>query len=144
PGDDCSTGAGGESYVRTWALHVLGHRWPFRARRWAREICARAPDLIEAGDAGPEAWAALHAARALDVPLIGFCHSDVVRMEARRLGSTAANAIRTYAREIYRRCDVVVAPSEFMCARLADWGVDRAVARPLGVDVETFSPQRRS
>ncbi len=144
PGDASASGAAGETYVRTWPFHPLGHRWPFAAQRWSREIRARAPDLIEVGDAGPEAWAALHAARALDVPLIGFCHSDVVQMAARRIGSNAARAVRTYAREFYRRCDVVLAPSAFMCARLADWGVDRAVARPLGVDIETFSPQRRT
>jgi alpha-1,6-mannosyltransferase len=52
--------------------------------------------------------------------------------------------MRLYAREFYRRCDLVIAPSAFMCANLGEWGVERVVARPLGVDVDTFSPQCRS
>jgi alpha-1,6-mannosyltransferase len=144
PGAVNAYGAHGEIYVRTPALRPHGHRWPFATRRWAREITTCAPDLIEVGDAGPEAWAALHAAHALDVPLIAFCHSDIVKMAARRLGPPAGMAVRAYAREFYRRCDLVVAPSAFMCAQLDEWGVDRVVARPLGVDIETFSPVRRS
>jgi alpha-1,6-mannosyltransferase len=144
PGSVDAHGRHGEIYLRTWALRPHGHRWPLAARRWSTEIRACAPDLIEAGDAGPEAWAALHAADALDVPLIAFCHSDIVRMAQRRLGAFPGAAVRWYAREFYRRCDLVIAPSAFMRARLNDWGVDRVVVRPLGVDVDTFSPTRRS
>jgi alpha-1,6-mannosyltransferase len=144
PGAADALGRDGEIYLRTWAWGPRGHRWPLAVTRWSNEIRARGPDLIEAGDAGPEAWAALHAARALDVPLIAFCHSDVVRMAQRRFGALAGPAVRLSAREFYRRCDLVIAPSAFMRARLVDWGVERVVVRPLGVDVETFSPLRRS
>jgi alpha-1,6-mannosyltransferase len=144
PGAADARGNHGETYIRTRALSSRGHRWPFAARRWSREIRAAAPDLIEVGDVGPEAWAALHAARALDIPLIAFCHSDVVRMATRRFGSASGAAMRLYAREFYRRCDLVIAPSAFMCANLGEWGVERVVARPLGVDTVAFSPARRS
>jgi alpha-1,6-mannosyltransferase len=144
PGATDAHGRYGEIYLRTWALRPHGHRWPLAARRWSSEIRACAPDLIEAGDAGPEAWAALHAAGALDVPLIAFCHSDIVRMAQRRFGALPGAAAQLYARESYRRCDLVIAPSAFMRARLVDWGVARVVVRPLGVDVATFSPARRS
>ena len=102
-----ATGPAGERYLRTLALRPHGHRWPFAAHRWAREIRAAQPDLIEVGDAGPEAWAALWAARSLDVPLIAFCHSDIVQMAQRRLGPVAGAAARIYSREFYRRCDLV-------------------------------------
>ena len=144
PGDIAGEGPGGEHYVRTRSLSDRGHRWPFAAHRWSREIRRLRPDLIEVGDAGPEAWAALHAARALDVPIVAFCHSDIVQMAKRRLGPVAGFATKVYSREFYRRCDVVVAPSAFMRQRLAEWGIVGAVSRPLGVDVETFSPERRS
>src|SRR6478609_7431762 len=144
PGAKNAHGSNGEIFLRTWSWRPHGHRWPLAASRWSRRITACAPDLIEVGDAGPEAWAALHAARELDVPLIAFCHSDIVRMASRRLGALSGAAVRTYAREFYRRCDLVVAPSAFMRAELNDWGLERVVARPLGVDTETFSPQRRS
>ena len=144
PGAADAVGAGGERYLRTWSLLPHGHRWPLSTRRWAREIRACRPDLIEVGDAGPEAWAALSAARTLDVPLVAFCHSDIVQMATRRFGPVPGAAVRVYAREFYRRCDLVIAPSAFMRDRLAQWGVERAVARPLGVDIDAFSPQRRS
>jgi len=144
PGDRDGDGPAGERYVRTLALSPHGHRWPFAAHRWAREIRGVGPDLIEIGDAGPEAWATLWAARTLDVPLVAFCHSDIVQMAERRAGGVAGAATRIYARAFYQRCDLVIAPSDFMRERLARWGVPTAVARPLGVDVDTFSPQRRS
>ena len=137
-------GSSGERYLRARKLRPHGHRWPFAVRRWAREIRACRPDLIEVGDAGPEAWAALSAARTLDVPLIAFCHSDIVRMAARRFGPVMGAAVKAYAREFYRRCDLVIAPSAFMRERLGDWGVENVVARPLGVDIDTFAPSRRS
>jgi alpha-1,6-mannosyltransferase len=144
PGAADAHGRHGEIYLRTWALRPRGHRWPLAVRRWSNAIRACAPDLIEVGDAGPEAWAARHAAEALDAPLIAFCHSDIVRMVERRSGALPGMAAQLYAREFYRRCDLVIAPSAFMRARLGDWGVERVVVRPLGVDVATFSPGRRS
>ena len=117
-----------EPHAARLALRPHGHRWPIAAHRWAREICVVRPDLIEVGDAGPEAWATLWAARALDVPLVAFCHSDIVQMAERRAGPVAGAATRIYARAFYRRCDVVIAPSEFMRERLVQWGVPDAVA----------------
>jgi alpha-1,6-mannosyltransferase len=143
PGAANAHGANGEIFLRTLALRPHGHRWPLATRRWSARIRRCEPDLIEVGDAGPEAWAALSAARALDVPLIAFCHSDIAKMAARRLGALPGAAVRLYGREFYRRCDLVVTPSAFMRAQLNEWGVERVVARPLGVDTETFSPVRR-
>jgi alpha-1,6-mannosyltransferase len=143
PGAADARGACGEIFLRTRTLGRQGHRWPFAAHRWSRQIRDLAPDLIEVGDAGPEGWAALHAARSLDVPLVAFCHSDIARMATRRLGALPGAAVQLYAREFYRRCDLVVAPSEFMRAQLNAWGVERVVARPLGVDVAAFSPRHR-
>ena len=144
PGDIDGEAVPGERHMRTWALGPHGHRWPLAVGRWARAIRACRPDLIEVGDAGPEAWATLAAARDLDVPVIAFCHSDIVQMAVRRFGETIGAVVRTYAREFYRRCDLVVTPSAFMRDQVLQWGVERVVARPLGVDVEAFSPVHRT
>lgn len=144
PGSEDARSASGEIFLRTRTLSPNGHRWPLAAHRWSSEIREAAPDLIEVGDAGPEAWGALHAARTLAVPLIAFCHSDIVQMAARRLGALPGAAVRIYGREFYRRCDLVVAPSAFMRSQLNAWGVERVVARPLGVDIDTFSPRQRA
>ena len=104
-------GTSGERYLRALALRPEGHRLPLAMHRWTRVIRDCRPDLVEAGDAGPEAWAALSAARSLEIPLVAFCHSDIVRMAERRFGPVAGAATRIYARAIYRRCDRMLAPS---------------------------------
>ena len=134
----------GEIMIRTRALTRSPYRWPYDVPRWVREICARGPDLIEAGDPGPLGWIARHAARRLDVPLVAFCHADVLRMTAIRFSPALNGGVREYLRAFYRRCDVVIAPSRYMKDRLAQWGVDRVVVRPLGVDFEIFTPTARA
>lgn len=134
----------GEILVRTRAFTRSPYRWPYDVPRWVREICTRAPDVIEAGDPGPLGWVALYAAARLDVPLIAFCHADVLRMADVRVSPAFRVFVREYLRMFYRRCDVVVAPSLYMKERLAHWGVTRVVVRPLGVDLATFNPGART
>jgi alpha-1,6-mannosyltransferase len=136
-------GPHGEIMIGTRALTRSPYRWPYDAPRWVREIRARAPDLVEAGDPGPLGWIALNAAHRMDVPLVSFCHAEVVRMVEQRLGAFCAYFVQHYARIFYRRCDLVVAPSAYMRDRLAEWGVRHAIVRPLGVDVATFNPSAR-
>jgi alpha-1,6-mannosyltransferase len=136
-------GSRGEILIRTRAMTRSPYRWPYDAARWVGEICAREPDLIEAGDPGPLGWIARHAATRLSVPLVAFCHADVLRMTAQRFSPAFDGVVREYLRQFYRRCDVVIAPSRYMQRRLAEWGVERVVVRPLGVDVRTFTPAAR-
>jgi alpha-1,6-mannosyltransferase len=143
PGPCDGVGPSGEILVRTLAVTRAAYRWPCDPARWVREMRARQPDVIEAGDPGPVGWTAWYAARRLGVPLVGFCHSDVVRMVDQRLGAVAGAIVLRYAATFYRRCDVVVAPSDYMRRRLAQWGIGDVRVVPLGVDLDTFSPSRR-
>ena len=43
----------------------------------------------------------------------------------------------------YERCEQVLAPSRYMCEYLHSIGVTHATCQPLGVDVDTFTPERR-
>jgi alpha-1,6-mannosyltransferase len=52
--------------------------------------------------------------------------------------------IERYVRLTYSRFDQVFAPSRFTCDYLHGIGVGHATWQPLGVDVETFHPSRRS
>ncbi len=125
-----------------------GYRLPVRRHALSRELQAVRPDLIEAGDPYRLAWAALDAAAALQVPAVAFCHSNIellaARLAGRRMGMAAARMARRYAAHLYRRFDLVLAPSESMRAHLADWGVDHAACQPLGVDATLFHPARAS
>jgi alpha-1,6-mannosyltransferase len=143
PGPRDSIGAGGERHVATLALGVAHHRWPFDLSRWSRAILDCRPDLIEVEDPGIPGWAALRAARVLEVPVVAFCHVDLATALRRRFGVAMDAVAREYLGAIYRRFDLVLAPSEFMRRRLCAWGVDNVHVRPLGVDLETFNPRAR-
>lgn len=119
-------------------------RWPLDAPRWINTIDALHPDVIEANDMGSAAWFALVAARRLDVPLLGFAHVDLVRFARERKGPFAERVVVGYTRTFYNRCDVVIAPSEYMRGRLQGWGINRVLVRHLGVDAAQFHPRYRS
>lgn len=63
-----------------------GYRFPLRRGGWVSTLLALQPDVIEAGDPYITAWAALDAGRKLDVPVLGFYHSDLPRLITNRLG----------------------------------------------------------
>jgi alpha-1,6-mannosyltransferase len=125
-----------------------GYRLPVRRRLLTQALVRLAPDLIEAGDPYRLAWSSLDAARQLHIPAVAFCHSNLELLAAswagRTLAGTAARAARRYARHLYDRFDLVLAPSEAMRHHLLDWGVTRVAHQPLGVDCAMFHPARAS
>jgi alpha-1,6-mannosyltransferase len=124
-----------------------GYRLPVDRRGIARVLVGLVPDLIEVGDPYRTAWGALDAARALRIPALAYCHSNVVAMArlaaGRRFAGAAARVAERYARHVYRGFDLVLAPSRSMAAQLQDWGVARVACQPLGVDTEIFHPRAR-
>jgi alpha-1,6-mannosyltransferase len=64
-------------------------------------------------------------------------------LAGRRLGPAAQKLIEWYVRRTYERCELVLAPSRHTCDYLHSIGVSHATCQPLGVDVDTFHPQRR-
>lgn len=122
------------------------YRLPWRRAASARLMCRARPDLIESADPYTLAWSALDAAEILGVPSVAFCHSNLERMAALaagRFGRAAAMQVaRRYAAHLYRRFDLVLAPSAAMLGHLHAWGVEAAVQQPLGVDTRTFAPER--
>jgi alpha-1,6-mannosyltransferase len=123
-----------------------GRRLPVRRRTLADALRALQPDIVEAADTSLLAWAALDAADALQIPALAFCHFDFELLASNyiggRLGSAAARTARRYARRLYDRFDLVLAPSDAMHRRLLDWGVEHVARQPLGLDVQTFHPAR--
>ena len=141
-------GAGADAAtLPSWPLPASGgYRLPLRRRAIARVLVELRPDLIEAGDPYRVAWGALDAARSLGIPALAYCHSNVAamaRLAAGPFATAAARAAERYARHLYRRFELVLAPSEDMAARLRHWGVDRVACQPLGVDTDTFHPRAR-
>ncbi len=120
-----------------------GYRFPLRAQPWVDALIELKPDVIEAGDPYRLAWAAIRAGRSLDVPVVGFFHSDLTRMTALRFGGWTRAPIRRYIQHLYGHMDWVFAPSQIMTERLHGLGLARVSTQPLGVDTDIFTPERR-
>lgn len=124
-------------------LFSNGYRFPLRIEPWVEQLCDLQPNLIEAGDPYRLAWAALQAGSKLDVPVVAFFHSDLIRVVNKRFGGWADPWIGRYLNKLYNRCDRVLAPSQVMADRLTALGVERVAVQPLGVDTKQFNPGYR-
>jgi alpha-1,6-mannosyltransferase len=119
-----------------------GYRCPASFRKWADHLMALRPDVIEAGDPYGPGHAALEVRERLGVPVVAFCHSDPAALAALHVGAWAEPPVRRRWARLIRRFDRVVAPSRHIAERLDDAGVFGVVVQPLGVDVDTFRPDR--
>jgi alpha-1,6-mannosyltransferase len=119
-----------------------GYRMPLSVSGPARLLEAASPDLVEAGDAGHCAWAALRMRKRYKVPAVAFYHSDLPRLVQPRLGRWIARGTCHYLANLYRQFDLVLAPSRVMVEQLEEMGVRGAVHQPLGIDSSIFHPDR--
>lgn len=120
-----------------------GYRWPTMPRRWASWLSSLNPSLIEAGDPYVPGQAALLAGQRVGCPVVGFCHSDPAGLAALHFGEWAKKPVEKRWAKLFCEFDKVVAPSRFIARRLEEAGVPEVFVRPLGVEVDTFHPERR-
>ncbi|WP_455380679.1 glycosyltransferase family 4 protein [Acidihalobacter prosperus] len=120
-----------------------GHRFPLRQGPWIKQLIKLEPDLIEAEDPYRLASAAIEAGRQLNIPAVGFYHSDLPRLFTRRLGAEVLPLTQRYIRQLYSRFDLVLTPSQVMRNRLLQMGIEQVTVQPLGVDTEVFHPRHR-
>jgi alpha-1,6-mannosyltransferase len=145
PGDSPTHAPGGISTVAGRLVPgAFNYRLPLNPVNWSRAIDALEPDLIEIGDAFHPAWAAANVASRRGIPLIAFYHSNFPQLAGRRLGGAVQRFIEWYVKLTYERCEQVLAPSRYMCEYLHSIGITHAIVQPLGVDVDTFCPERRT
>ncbi|WP_342650703.1 glycosyltransferase family 1 protein [Pseudomonas sp. REB1044] len=119
-----------------------GYRFPVRLAPWCNVLRRLQPDLIEVGDPYLTAWAALEARRQLDVPVIGFYHSDLPLLVSNRMGNWFTPNVEAYVSKLYGNFDRVLAPSQVMADKLRRLGVREVHVQPLGVDLQTFHPSK--
>ncbi|MDR0208403.1 MAG: glycosyltransferase family 1 protein [Pseudomonas putida] len=120
-----------------------GYRFPVRLAPWCNVLRRLQPDLIEVGDPYLTAWAALEARRKLDVPVIGFYHSDLPLLVSNRMGNWFTPNVEAYVSKLYGNFDRVLAPSQVMADKLCRLGVKDVHVQRLGVDLCTFNPEHR-
>jgi alpha-1,6-mannosyltransferase len=122
---------------------INGYRMPVSVSATARLLGEAAPDLVEAGDAGHCAWAALRMQQRRAIPAVAFYHSDLPQLVGSRFGELSSRGVHKYLAHLYRQFDMVLAPSRLMVQQLAAMGVADAIHQPLGIDSTVFKPQRR-
>lgn len=120
-----------------------GYRFPLTRGPWRRALCELRPDIVEAGDPYVAGWAAIDAARKLDIPLVAFYHSDLPALIGHRLGQWTRPMLNRYLTRLYGHYDRLLAPSRVMAERLERMGIERVHVQPLGVDLKTFHPGLR-
>src|SRR5690606_9794531 len=70
-------------------------------------------------------------------------HSDLPLLVSNRIGGWLGTNMNGYVSRLYGSFDRVLAPSRVMAEKLSNLGVDNVFVQPLGVDLETFRPDRR-
>jgi len=120
-----------------------GYRWPTMPKRWAAWLASLKPSLIEAGDPYTPGQAALDAGQRVGCPVVGFCHSDPAGLAALHFGEWAKKPVEKRWAKLFSQFDRVVAPSRYIARRLEEAGVGEVFVRPLGVEVDTFHPDKR-
>lgn len=120
-----------------------GYRWPSSVKRWSAWVAAMKPSIIEAGDPYTPGQGALEAGQRVGCPVVGFCHSDPAGLAALHFGEWAKKPVEKRWAKLFSQFDRVVSPSRFIARRLEEAGVNNIVIRPLGVEIDTFRPERR-
>lgn len=120
-----------------------GYRWPTSVRRWSAWLAALNPTIIEAGDPYTPGQAAIEAGQRAGCPVVGFCHSDPASLAALHFGEWAKKPVQKRWARLFNQFDRVVSPSRFIARRLEEAGVPDIVIQPLGVEIDTFHPDRR-
>jgi alpha-1,6-mannosyltransferase len=119
-----------------------GYRWPTSVRRWGAWVASLNPALIEAGDPYTPGQGALEAGQRAGCPVVGFCHSDPAGLAALHFGEWAKKPVEKRWARLFGQFDRVISPSRYIARRLEEAGIEDIVIQPLGVEVDTFRPDR--
>ena len=138
--------AGGDGIIRLRATKLPfsdGYRWPNSVKRWSAWVAAMKPSIIEAGDPYTPGQGALEAGQRVGCPVVGFCHSDPAALAALHFGEWAKKPVEKRWARLFSQFDRVVSPSRYIARRLEEAGIENIFIRPLGVEIDTFRPDRR-
>lgn len=138
--------AGNDGIVQLHATKLPfgdGYRWPTSVRRWGAWVASLNPAIIEAGDPYTPGQGALEAGQRAGCPVVGFCHSDPAGLAALHFGEWAKKPVEKRWARLFGQFDRVISPSRYIARRLEEAGVRDIVIQPLGVEVDTFRPDRR-
>jgi alpha-1,6-mannosyltransferase len=128
------------------------YRLLLRSDKVLRILRLERPRIVEVHCAYNLPWTAFHYRRGGAVAVVGVFMTDVAsayvrpvasRMLGRGMGGGATRLTEAYLRKLYSRCDATLAISPSLQERLERIGVRNVEYIPLGVDLDTFHPDRR-
>jgi alpha-1,6-mannosyltransferase len=125
-----------------------GYRVLWNPRALGRILRRERPDVVELGSPYLAPWLLAWSGRHHHPHTVGFLHMDVAGAAIRSVPRTArgvASAVSAwYARRAYAACNRLVATSQAMRTAALHAGLPEPAVVPLGVDLNLFSPKRRS
>ncbi|HEY5565209.1 MAG TPA: glycosyltransferase [Rhodothermia bacterium] len=139
-------------HVPSIKLGGSGYRLIVSRRAIRRVVAEFKPDIIEIGSPYVLPLIVPRAASEGGIPTVGFYHADypdayvrkITGWVSRRLAGPASRVARRHVRWVYERMDAVFGASDYVLEKLYGVGLRRLFRTPLGVDAETFRPDRRS
>ena len=103
-----------------------------------------APDVVHLASPLVLGWHGVVAANALRIPTVAVYQTNVIAYAARYGVPGGAPLVAAHTRRLHRRATLTLAPSTPAASQLSDLGIDRVRLWGRGVDLERFSPARRS
>lgn len=107
--------------------------------RWHRER----PDVVYIATQGPLGWAAVRAARRLQLPAVSGYHTQFADYSHHYGLGFAAPVLQGYLRRFHRRTALTLAPTPALADELRRAGFGSVDVLPRGVDTARFSPDHR-
>ena len=105
------------------------------------------PDIVHIATEGPLGWSALHAARALKLPVSTDFRTNFHAYSGHYGAGWLSRAILRYLRKFHNSASCTTVPTQALSAELQSWGFERLSVVARGVDTERFrvlSPAERA
>jgi glycosyltransferase involved in cell wall biosynthesis len=141
-----------DEYARTRVHHHRSMKTPFYPElriatpvaRVEKRVLEFQPDVIHLVNPTSLGIAGLRVALKHSIPVVASYQTDVSGFARRwKMGVVSEPVFRFY-RFIHNRADINLVPSEFTRRQLVSKGFKRLTVWPGGVDLERFSPKKRS
>jgi phosphatidylinositol alpha 1,6-mannosyltransferase len=110
----------------------------------ARHLGEFAPDVVHLASPLVLGWHGQAAAKLLRLPTVAVYQTDVIAYAAKYGVPGGAPLVAAHIRRLHRRATLTLAPSTPAATQLRELGVDRVRLWGRGVDLERFTPARRS
>jgi len=102
------------------------------------------PDIIHIHSPDTIAWAALKYAKKHNIPVVSTYHTDFNRYLPYYHLSSLKPLVWFLFKKLYKKMDLVTAPSEAVRSELINNGIKNVYTIPWGVDLDKFNPLFRS